>query len=497
VLIPLRHENMRGRRWPIITFALIGLNVAIFLVTNWGIEAQQPKRSEIRLHLLLLAATHPELKTTSDSAEFIQHVKKASGRSWNQIASPSRNVQDPWDAQMRLQDDPAQLQQEMDELCQQFDELEQSTILDKYGFVPAHPHAISYLSANFLHGGWLHLIGNMWFLWLAGFILEDNWGRVIYSVFYLVAGAASLQFYAWCSPGSFTPLVGASGAVAALMGAFLVRFPKMKIEMAIVTLFYRFKFKAAAYWLLPLWLAMEFFYGAALGQGSSVAHWAHVGGFLFGMLGAFVIQKSGLEQKASAKIESEIAWTGDPAVVQAQEALDHGKLDEAVATLEKHVAEKPSSTDALIILQQVQWRRNDIPAYQKASAQLIQAYLKAHDADAAWHAYDELSNTAGDKLPPVPWLELIRHLENQQNFDRAVAECDRLAQAYPQERPSLLALLTAGRLSLKKLNRPNDALRFYKSADISPVPHLDWDANIKAGLADAERALGTPVGSPS
>jgi membrane associated rhomboid family serine protease len=495
VLIPLRHENMSGRRWPVITFALIGLNVAIFLVTHWNIEAEQPKRAETRLHLLLLAATHPELKTTPESSEFIEHVKKASGPAWDRVANPSHSLQDAWDAQMRLQDDPAILQSQMDSLCQDFEDSERSSILDNYGFVPAHPRAASYVTANFLHGGWLHLIGNMWFLWLAGFILEDNWGRLIYSVFYLVAGVASLQFYAWCSPGSYIPLVGASGAVAALMGAFLVRFPKMKIEMALVTLFYRFKFKAAAYWLLPLWLAMEFFYGAALGQGSSVAHWAHVGGFLFGMLGAFVIQKSGLEQKASAKIESEIGWTGDPAVVLAQDALDQGKLDETVAILEKHVAEKPSSTDALTILQQVQWRRNDIPAYQKASIQLIQAYLKAHDPEAAWHAYDEFSNAAGGNLSPAPWLELIRHLENQQNIDRAVAECDRLAQAYPQERPALLALLTAGRLSLKKLNRPGEALRFYKAAESSPVPHLDWDANIKAGIADAERALGTAVAS--
>src|ERR1700756_3592976 len=253
---------MSGRRWPIITFALIGLNIAIFLITHWKIEAEQPKRAEARMHLLLLAATHPELNTTPEAAEFVEHVKKATGAAWDQAANPSRRLQDRWDAQMRLQDDPVILQSQMDALCQQFEESEHSSILDSYGFVPAHPHAASYVTANFLHGGWLHLIGNMWFLWLAGFILEDNWGRAIYSVFYLVAGAASLQFYAWCSPGSFVPLVGASGAVAALMGAFLVRFPKMKIEMAIVTLFYRFKFKAAAYWLLPLWLGMEFFYGA-------------------------------------------------------------------------------------------------------------------------------------------------------------------------------------------------------------------------------------------
>jgi membrane associated rhomboid family serine protease len=495
LLIPLRHENMSGRRWPVITFALIGLNVAIFLFTHWKIEAEQPKRSEVRMHLVILAATHPELKATPVATEFIERVKKDSGPYWDRIASSSRTLQDSWDAQLRLQDDPAILQSQMDSLCQQFEDSQQSSILDNFGFVPAHPRPASYITANFLHAGWLHLIGNLWFLWLSGFILEDNWGRLIYSVFYLVAGAASLLFYAWCSPGSYIPLVGASGAVAALMGAFLVRFPKMKIEMALVTFFYRFKFKAAAYWLLPLWLGVEFFYGAALGQGSSVAHWAHVGGFLFGMLGAFVIQKTGLEQKASAKIEAEIAWTGDPAVVQAQEALEQGNPDEAVAILEKHVAEKPGSTDALVILQQVHWRRNDIPAYQKASVQLIQAQLKAHDVEAAWQTYEEFSNASGGNLPSAPWLELIRHLENQQNVDRAVAECDRLARAYPQERPSLLALLTAGRLSLKKLNRPDEALRYYKAADASPVPHLDWEANIKAGIADAERAIGTPVGA--
>jgi hypothetical protein len=110
VLIPLRHENMSGRRWPIITFALIGLNVAIFLFTHWKIEDEQPKRAETRLHLLILAATHPELKTTPESSEFIEHVKKASGPSWDRIASSSRSLQDPWDAQLRLQDDPAILQ---------------------------------------------------------------------------------------------------------------------------------------------------------------------------------------------------------------------------------------------------------------------------------------------------------------------------------------------------------------------------------------------------
>lgn len=493
MLIPLRHENMHGRRWPVITFALIGLNILIFLMTHWTMEAQQSKRVETSVHLLILAATHPELKTTPEAAAFIEHVKKSSGRGWQQIASPNRRVEDAWDAQIRLQDDSEKLQEDMDTLCQDFEESARSSIVERYGFVPAHPTAISYLTANFLHGGWLHLIGNMWFLWLAGFILEDNWGRPIYSIFYLLAGVASMQFYAWCSRGSFTPLVGASGAIAALMGAFLVRFPKIKIEMAFLTLFYRFKFQAAAFWLLPLWLFMEFFYGAAIGAGDSIAHWAHVGGFLFGMLGAFVIQKSGLEQKASADIDSKIGWSGDPEVVRAQEALDQGKVEEAVRLLEQHVAAKPDSTDALIILQQVQWRRNNTEAYFQATVQLIQVYVKARNLEAAWQAYEEFSNAGGKQIPAAPWLELIRHLESLQDYSRAVTECDKLAQAYPHERAALLALLTAGRISLKNLHRPEDAIRYYKAADVSSVPHLDWEANIKAGIANAERALGTPV----
>src|SRR5258708_25209248 len=91
--------------------------------------------------------------------------------------------------------------------------------------------------------------------------------------------------HAWANPGSITPSLGASGAVAGLMGAFLVRFPKMKIEMMWFWWFlFRirvYRFKAAAYWLLPAWLLIEIFNGTLFGQSSGVAHWAHVGGVVF------------------------------------------------------------------------------------------------------------------------------------------------------------------------------------------------------------------------
>lgn len=501
MLLPLRHENMQGRRWPVVTFALIALNVIAFLGTHWTIEAENaltPQRVEVQKHLVLLAAMHPELKMGDDARKFVEPLAAEYPDDWKKLGAPDRQLEDAWDAHIRQQDDPAALQAEMDNLSQQFEDFERNSFLARYAFVPSHPTAISYLTSMFLHVGWLHLIGNMWFLWLAGFILEDNWGRPIYAVFYLVAGLVATQIHAWFNAGSIVPTLGASGAVAALMGAFLVRFPKLKIEMFYWIFYIRGRFKAPAIWLLPLWGAMELFYGTISRSSSGVAHWAHVGGFAFGMLGAFVLSRTGLEHKASAAIDEKVGWSADPAIVGATEDMEQGRLDEAIKKLRGHLAAKPDSADALVLLQQLHWRKGDAAAHQDATVALCQLHLKNHDGEAAWRDYEEFQNTGGQKLPAAVWLELCRFLEGQQNFDRAVTEYDKLSKAYPNDRQSLPALMAAGRLSLKKLSRPLEALGYYKAAATSPVPHLDWESNIQAGIKEASGAMAqTAVPVPS
>jgi len=169
MLSPLRHENMEGRRWPVVTFALIALNVLVFLSTHWKIEAQEPERIEVRMHILVLAAMHPELNMSDDVAKFVNEIKKqAPEAAWTQLSSRKRKPEDAWDAQIREKEDPHELQSEMDTLSQRFAEVQKNSILENYAFVPAHPKPVSYLTSMFLHTGWFHLIGNMWFLWLAG-----------------------------------------------------------------------------------------------------------------------------------------------------------------------------------------------------------------------------------------------------------------------------------------------------------------------------------------
>jgi membrane associated rhomboid family serine protease len=500
MLIPLRHENMEGRRWPVVSIALVVLNFGIFLATRGQIDNENPQRTEVRAHILILAATHPELNQPPNVEQLVTKFKTNNPGTWKEAQSETRQLADAWDARMRMMQDESALQQEMDSLAEQWTALEKSGFLEQYAFVPAHPTAISYVTANFLHAGWLHLIGNMWFLWLAGAILEDTWGRIIYPLFYLAAGAAALMFHAWLTPGSSVPTIGASGAVAALMGAFLIRFPKTKIEVALVlglrslsnlALGKGIRFKAASYWLLPMWLLMEILSGTVFGQYSGVAHWAHVGGFVFGAVVALGLRYSGLEHKANAAIEAKVTWTADAGIVEATEQMEHGKLDEAIATLKGYVATKPDSTEAYTLLQQVYWRKNDIPSYQNSIIKLCQLHLKAQNAEAAWHDYEEYTNSGGRSMPAASWLELCRIAEGQQNYDRAVTEYENLAKAYPAEKQALLALLSAGRLALKQLNRPSDALLYYKAAKASKVPHLDWESNIHAGIQAAEKATGS------
>lgn len=494
MLIPLRHEQMSARRWPVITFALIAINVVVFLLTFSSIEEQSAKLGETKTHLLILAASHPTVKVPETVEPFVTAFQKNNPGVWKQIQDPNREIVDTWDARMRVLDEPEIWQQEMDSLAAEFTQESASSITEQYAFIPSNPKPLAYLTANFLHGGWLHLIGNMWFLWLAGFVLEDAWGRFTYGTFYLIAGAAALQFYAWTNPGSMTPTLGASGAVAALMGAFLVRFPKLRIEMAWLFGFRLYRFKMAAYWLLPLWLAMEVFYGSLLGTMGGVAHWAHVGGFVFGALSAMLIKVSGLETKLNEAVEAEVSLNAAPEIAEAEELIHANRTDEAVEVLTKFIGTNASSLEAWTLLQAAYLRKGDTAGLQQASAKVCELHMRARENEAAWANYEDFLKMPGARMPAQVWLDLCRTAESLELFDRAATEYEQLAQAYPTERQALHAQLGAARVCLKKLNRPNDALRLYSAASASPIPHLDWEQAIAAGIREAKNMMSAGAG---
>src|SRR5271169_6751484 len=116
MLIPIRHENMEARRWPVITIGLIALNTVIFLFTNSAMDREAPELGSTKAHIILLAAAHPELNMSDQEQKLVDSFKQANPAEWSQLQSPMHQLVDGWDAKMRLKEDPHQLQAEMDSL---------------------------------------------------------------------------------------------------------------------------------------------------------------------------------------------------------------------------------------------------------------------------------------------------------------------------------------------------------------------------------------------
>jgi membrane associated rhomboid family serine protease len=152
------------------------------------------------------------------------------------------------------------------------------------------------VTSMFLHGGWLHLIGNMWFLWIFGDNVEDSMGHVRFALFYLSCGLAAAAFQVASQPDSGVPMVGASGAIGGVMGAYVLLYPRVRVHLLLVLGFYVTRTVVPAYFMLGYWFLIQLLGGAAaLGRaGGGVAFWAHVGGFAAGAALIFVFRKRAL-----------------------------------------------------------------------------------------------------------------------------------------------------------------------------------------------------------
>ena len=147
--------------------------------------------------------------------------------------------------------------------------------------------AVHLLTSMFLHGSWMHLLGNMWFLWIFGNNIEDSMGRLRFVVFYLLSGLAAAGLQVALTPASFVPMVGASGAISGVMGAYLVLYPRVRVWTFLPLGFFLTSVALPAWSMLIYWFLLQAL-SVVLAAGSEsvggVAFWAHIGGFLAGVL---------------------------------------------------------------------------------------------------------------------------------------------------------------------------------------------------------------------
>jgi len=163
-------------------------------------------------------------------------------------------------------------------------------IIFTFGFIPAQFSVFTLFTSMFLHGGLDHLFGNMWYLWIFGDNVEDALGKLKFLLLYFLSGLSAAFFQFLTDPSSTIPSIGASGAISGVLGAYLFLFPKEKVLTSIQYTFVRIP----AYIVIGFWFLLQFIFGTItlLGvTGSNIAFWAHIGGFLFGLVFTKLITK--------------------------------------------------------------------------------------------------------------------------------------------------------------------------------------------------------------
>lgn len=225
----------------------------------------------------------------------------------------------------------AELQARIDTLKGELEALSERLPTTRLGYRPDRDGVIAMLTSTFTHAGWIHLLGNLLFLYLVGCNMEDRWGRVMFGGFYLVGGLVAATAFKISQPASSIPLVGASGAVAAAMGAFAACYGNATIRFVyaywILLRPYWGKFQAPAWAALLMWFAQQVLLGwLDEGNGDGVAYAAHVGGFAFGLAVAVVLRVTGFDRALDRSLDVEPAEV----IVGSVEAPDVTALLQAI-----------------------------------------------------------------------------------------------------------------------------------------------------------------------
>ena len=264
-MIPLRDDNPTRRR-AVVTFALVLLNVAVFVLL-------QP-HGDTKAVIKLPTERHTEIVSFSPEQAFL----------FGRAAIPCELIRRRPLREVELR----ALARGNSSACGIGAEG-----AARNRVFPGKSVWLAALTSMFLHGSWWHLLGNMLFLWIFGNNIEDRFGRVPYLGFYLLSGVVATLAHTLAAPSSTIPLVGASGAIAGVMGAYLVLYPKVRIR-TIIFLGIPLPLKIPAWAMLTFWFVSQFFVSPTEG----VAWMAHVGGFAFGALVGFFVRSRARERLA-------------------------------------------------------------------------------------------------------------------------------------------------------------------------------------------------------
>jgi membrane associated rhomboid family serine protease len=474
LFIPIGLDKSEVRRIPWVSFALIGVNILVFL-SLWMSSLQSPVREELSQKSEAVAqylSQRPYLKVPYELEQYLD----ASSRHRLEEAQAAASRTRPVDYVVRRQ------QQTLNDMVLDLFATVRRVPLLKWGYVPGEPHADRLLTSLFVHAGWVHLIGNMLFLFATGPFLEDVYGRPLFLLLYFSSGLVATMAHAWQNPGSLAPVIGASGAIAGVLGAFLVRLGTSRIRFLWlpipVLFFWRIRLAVPAFVVLPLWFAEQFWL-ATSGQEGAVAMWAHVGGFAYGVVFALLVAATGLEKRLiHPSIERQVGFVQNVQLVAAIAAGARGNLDQARRTTRGVLASDPSNIDARRLAYDTALEAQDVPEAVQHASRLLDYYVARKEDALARDLIAEISNWADASLPARFSLRAGDFFEKQGDIRQARREYERLLKNHPAEEPTLRALLRLADLSGRD-GAAADANSWLDRASGHPACSSEWRAMVE------------------
>jgi membrane associated rhomboid family serine protease len=466
--IPIGHTGAI-RRFPVITVGLIIINSLVFLTTTKVIEKSQYHFARKAQELIIYEI---DLMKEYDFTRYKQYINDTEMLNLEAVQRDVNDFREEIKAGRVVEKSTTEFKR-WKVLFTAFVDATESSFLQKYGFVPAKFNISGLFTSIYLHGGWLHLIGNMLFLWVMGGAIEDKWGIPTYIIFYHISGVAASLTHYLADRTSISPTIGASGAIAGLMGAFLIRHYKTRIKIAYLLFMYVGKFQIPAWLVLPIWLGDQYFNAITYKGMTGVAVWAHIGGFLFGVVFAVILVLSGIERKfltpPASKTGEEKVWKKEESVERetldknieiGRELAAKGKFADALISFNAAFNANPGNLEILKLLYFTYLKIGNIEEVVQTAARITDLLIINNRYQETAEVYREVKKVNPSAVFPVrTQYNIARTLHNLRLFPEAARAYYEFSVTYPENQIAPKAMFAAAEVLLLNMN---DSQNSYK-----------------------------------
>lgn len=515
--IPLGNDRLSFKRLPFISASIIVLNVFAFVATLPFIETQEANINSARLQVLRFIDQEPsilgfaEIKKTLEEAGWLEDNQLATER---EVYNLGQFKETTTIERLGAHNTAYYLNKFKSEFST-YQKYRKEHVYYQLGLAPngewKFPQLITHM---FMHGGIMHLVGNMVFFFALGGALEERWGRGMFTAFYLFIGLCACLPY--LIKPDHLPLIGASGAISGVMGAFAASMSKTKIKVGwlsipLAIIFLLMKKKPFGIIRIPAYLVLGLYFVSdyaslitsridkeAMG---GVAYLAHVSGFFFGVFFALIYEsinpiKNKLEVRNYALqpvLKNDDGETvASTAVVQALDMLQRGEVLKAQYKLKYYVVANPYDVEAIKLLSHTYRMTGDFQQYNSSSAKLINYYLLAGDKNAALLVYmDLLSVLLPCQLQPQitvnNWMMICDYLRTTGRNREAAIEYERLVEAHVQDALTVRACIQGGEAALSAYDR-HRALKLFENALKMNPPEV-YQSRARRGIEMCQHIL--------